>query len=97
MSLFPDIANEIWKSGITTSKLYIVLALTMQESNIHEIPNLEILKKLFLVHASIYLNITIYVDCTMHFKHMPAEPKNAFCTKNLHLGSSECLLNHISL
>lgn len=78
LSLFPDIENEIWKLGITTSKLYIVLALTMQESNMHEIPDLEIFERLLSVHASIYLNIMIYVDCTMHFKEMPAEPKNTF-------------------
>jgi hypothetical protein len=50
----------------------------MQESNMYEIPDLEILKKLLLVHASIYLNITTYVDYTMHFKQIPAEPKNVF-------------------
>jgi hypothetical protein len=44
----------------------------------YEIPDLEILKKLLLVHASIYLNITTYVDYTMHFKQIPAEPKNVF-------------------
>lgn len=60
----------------------------MQESNMHEIPDLEIFEKILLVHASIYLNIMIYVDYTMHFKQMTAEPKNAFLANNLHLGSS---------